>query len=345
MGMNAQDDAMTHTLRVSIVVPTFHRVGLLMRCLHALLAQRLPPEAYEVVVVDDGREDAVRMAVEGLASRRRRHGLPTPRLSYLRNPDGQGPAAARNCGWRMARAPIVAFTDDDTIPDADWLAAGLAVMDAHPAWSAAAGRVHVPLEGDPDRRPTDHELMTLGLARAEFVTANAFVRRSALAAIGGFDERFRRAWREDSDLQFRLRREQGPVGRADDAVVVHPVRRERWGISLRQQRNAFFDALLYKKHPRLYRESIRRVPPWDYYLIVALAPTAAVSAAAGQGGVAATALVAMLALVLRIGWRRLRVTDRSPRHAAEMLLTSAAIPFLSVWWRLRGALHFRVLFL
>jgi hypothetical protein len=187
--------------------------------------------------------------------------------------------------------------------------------------------------------------MTLGLAHAEFVTANAFVRRPALVAIGGFDERFRRAWREDSDLQFRLLREQGPVGRADSAVVVHPVRQERWGVSLRQQRNTFFDALLYKKHPRLYRERIRRVPPWDYYLIVLLAMGAAVAAAAGQGGGAVFALVAMLALVLRIGWRRLRATDRSPRHAAEMLLTSAAIPFLSVWWRLRGALHFRVLFL
>jgi glycosyltransferase involved in cell wall biosynthesis len=148
MGRDAPGDSVTRALRVSVVVPTFHRMGLLMRCLHALLGQRLAPEAFEVLVVDDGREDAVRVAVEGLASRRRRHGQPAPRLHYLRNPDGQGPAAARNCGWRTARAPIVAFTDDDTIPDAGWLAAGLAAMDAHPAWAAVAGRVDVPLEGD-----------------------------------------------------------------------------------------------------------------------------------------------------------------------------------------------------
>ena len=329
-------DGMTRSLRVSVVMPTYRRVGLMMRCLRALLAQHLPPDHYEIIVVDDGREDAVRDAVDGLAT-----GV---RVRYLRNPDGQGPAAARNCGWRAARAPVVAFTDDDTIPDPGWLAAGVAALDAQPDWVAAAGRVVVPLEGDPTRRPTDHELMTQGLARAEFVTANAFVRRAALQAIGGFDERFRRAWREDSDLQFRLL-QQGPVGRADGAVVLHPVRPEPWGISLRQQRNTFFDALLYKKHPRLYRERIRPVPPWDYYQVVGLSAAAVAGIATGHRSAGAAALGAALALVLRIGWRRLRATDRSPRHMAEMLLTSAAIPFLSVWWRLRGALHFKVLFL
>jgi GT2 family glycosyltransferase len=329
-------DETTRSLRVSVVMPTYHRVGLMMRCLRALLAQSLPAGDYEILVVDDGREDAVRDAVASVAT-----GV---RLRYLRNPHGQGPAAARNFGWRAAQAPIVAFTDDDTLPDPGWLAAGLATLDAQSTWVAAAGRVVVPLEGDPKRRPTDHELMTQGLARAEFVTANAFVRRAALEAVGGFDERFRRAWREDSDLQFRLL-QIGPVGRAADAVVLHPVRPERWGVSLRQQRNTFFDALLYKKHPRLYRERIRPVPPWDYYQVVGLSAAGAIGIATGHRVGAAAALAAALALVARIGWRRLRTTDRSPRHMAEMLLTSAAIPFLSVWWRLRGALHFRVLFL
>ncbi|MBB2488173.1 glycosyltransferase family 2 protein, partial [Mitsuaria sp. WAJ17] len=52
-----------------------------------------------------------------------------------------------------------------------------------------------------------------------------------------------------------------------------------------------------------------------------------------------------LGLVLGLAWRRLRPTARHPAHVCEVLLTSALIPFLSVYWRLRGALHFRVLFL
>jgi hypothetical protein len=171
------------------------------------------------------------------------------------------------------------------------------------------------------------------------------VRRAALERIGGFDERFRRAWREDSDLQFRLMQDVGPVGRIATARVQHPVRPEPWGVCLRQQRNTFFDALLFKKHPQLYRERIRKVPPWDYYLVVVASVAAPWLAWAGQGRSAAVCALLALALVIWIAVRRLRHTDRSPAHAIEMIVTSALIPFLSVYWRLRGALHFRVLFL
>ena len=76
--------------------------------------------------------------------------------------------------------------------------------------------------------------------------------------------------REDADLAFRLADACGPVGRCEAAIVVHPVRAERWGVSLRQQRNVYYDALLYRKHPRRYRERIRRVPPWDHDAVVVL---------------------------------------------------------------------------
>jgi glycosyltransferase involved in cell wall biosynthesis len=326
--------AQAGTPRLSVVIPTYRRPELLARCLAGVLAQTLDPQAFEVIVVDDGHTDDTRAVVEALQPAGQ-----APKVRYLRPADGRGPAVARNCGWRAARGQIVAFTDDDTVPDPGWLAAGERAMQGNVA--AVCGRVRVPT-GDP---PTDHELMTRGLETAEFVTANAFVRRSALEKIGGFDERFKRAWREDSDLQFRLMSEAGPVGRCADAVVLHPVRQERWGVCLRQQKNAYFDALLYKKHPRLYRERIRRTPPWNYYLIVGLAIAAPLLLAAGERRSAALAAVAAVALIGELAWRRLRNTSRSPAHVIEMVATSALIPFLSVYWRLRGALRFRVLFL
>nr|WP_297382573.1 glycosyltransferase [uncultured Roseateles sp.] len=354
----------TATLDLSVVMPTYRRPDLLARCLGALLAQTLPADRFEVIVVDDGQEDRCREQVERVAA------TPgAPAIRYLRAASGRGPAVARNAGWRAATAPLVAFTDDDTLPDPQWLARGLAAMQAHPDWVAAAGQVRVPsasagadgigtaTDGDGDgdigrdgaparrdARPTDHELMTRGLETSEFVTANAFARREVLARIEGFDERFLRAWREDSDLQFRLQA-QGPVGRVADALVWHPVRPERWGVSLRQQRNVYFDALLYRKHPGIYRSRIRRVPPWDYYAIVAMTPAAIVLAAAGQGAIAAGLLAASAALILRLTARRLRATSLALPHVWEMLCTSAAIPFLSVYWRLRGAWHFRTPFL
>ena len=68
----------------------------------------------------------------------------------------------------------------------------------------------------------------------------------------------RAAWREDSDLQFALMRAGLAIARADDAMVLHPVRPARWGVSMLQQKKSQFDALLYKKHRTLFRERIRR---------------------------------------------------------------------------------------
>lgn len=335
--MSAVDTVEVSSLRLSVVVPTYRRPDLLQRCLHALLAQHLPPGACELIVVDDEPSDFTRRVVTGLA-----RGAPFE-LRYLRPSRGRGPAVARNAGWRVARAPIVAFTDDDTVPAPDWLAQGERAMVAGP-WAALGGRVHVPPLHGPHAAPTDHERMTRGLERTAFVTANAFVWRSALVQVGGFDEAFAGAWREDSDLQFRLAAEAGPVGRCEAAVVLHPVRPERWGVSLRQQKNVFFDALLYRKHPQRYRAEIQRVPPWDYFVVVAASLAAGGLALAGQAAPAAASLGVAMALVLRFAARRLRGASHAPAHVLEMLVTSALIPFLSVWWRLRGAWHFRVAF-
>ncbi len=325
---------------VSVVIPTFRRPELLRRCLAGVLEQHLAPTNYEVIVVDDAHEDATRELVDRL-----QRSLPDgPALRYLRPPGGRGPAVARNAGWRAARGWLIAFTDDDTVPQPDWLAEGCRAMRNHADGAAVCGRVVVPLAPPTPRRPTDHELMTLGLERAEFVTANAFVLHDALQRVAGFDERFTRAWREDSDLQFRLMRDVGPVGRAPAAVVLHPARAEPWGICLRQQKNALFEALLYKKHPRLYRERIDAGPPWRFYAVVLSTLLALVAAASGAAAWAAGAGGLAAVLVLRFAAERLQRTSRAPAHVAEMIATSALIPFLSVYWRLRGAWRFKVPF-
>ena len=325
-------------MAVSVVVPTCGRPQLLQRCLEALLRQELAPGAFEVLVVDDGDDADSERIVTTLAQAHPDHAL-----RFLRPSPGRGPAVARNFGWRAARAEVIAFTDDDTVPAPDWLSQGLRAL-RQGRRAALAGRVAVPRPPGAQGAPTDHEWMTRGLSNAAFVTANAFVLKPALERVQGFDERFRRPWREDSDLQFRLERHYGPIRRCERAVVAHPVRPERWGVSLHQQKNVFYDALLYRKHPRLYRQRVRRVPPWDYYAVVLAALAALAGLLLGQRRLAAGAAALALVLVLHLAWRRLRRSARTPGHVAEMLVTSALIPFLSVYWRLRGALHFRTWF-
>ena len=209
--------------RVTVVVATYERPELLLRCVDALLVQRLPPARFEVVIVDDGSSRRTREhVIAELTARRRLAHAPTLRFLWL--PMNRGPAAARNHGILAARGDVIAFTDDDTVPCADWLTEGLKAIER--GADAVAGKVDVPLPSV----PTDYERDAAGLADATFVTANCFVRRELLATIGGFDERFKFAWREDTDLFFRVRASGALVARAPDARVLHPVRPARFGV-------------------------------------------------------------------------------------------------------------------
>ena len=321
---------------ISVVVPTWRRPDLLERCLTALTHQTLAPHRYEIVVCDDGPDDATFELTQRFARAQTERGL---HIDYLPIRATQGPAAARNAGWRHARAPVVAFTDDDTIPDAHWLERGLAALTD--GVGAAAGKIVVPLPP----QPTDYEADASGLERAEFATANAFVRRDALVAVGGFDERFTAAWREDSDLQFALLSIGARIVQATDALVLHPVRPARWGVSLAQQKKSRFEALLYNKHRDLYKRRIAARPPIDYYVTVAAALVALGCAAAGAPWAARGAALIWLALTTRFFALRMQGRSRAWPHIAEMAATSALIPFLSIYWRLRGALSYRTWFL
>jgi glycosyltransferase involved in cell wall biosynthesis len=321
--------------RVCVVVPTYRRPDLLGRCLRALLAQDFAPEQYEIVVADDGPDSDTRTLVESV-----RAGLPnpSPRLRYVAVMDSQGPAGARNRGWSSSDAPVIAFTDDDCVPDSGWLRAGLSALVDGTA--GVAGRIHIPL---PDC-PTDYELNFSRLGEAEFATANCFFRREALQAVGGFDESFREAWREDSDLYFKMLERGLRVVRSVEAVVVHPIRPGRWSSSLIQQRKNVWNALLYRKHPALYRQHIQSPTRLYYALVATLFMTV-------------TGLVRrrpFLAMGAGAGWatltghflsKRLRGTSRDVRHLAELAVTTALIPPIAVFWRLVGGVKHRVLFL
>lgn len=315
---------------VSVVIPTLRRPDLLTRCLQALQTQDFPASRFEIIVCDDGPDAATRQVTEELAAARR----DGPSLRYLPATGQRGPAAARNRGWRSARGEIIAFTDDDTVPAPDWLGQGVLAMT--PGVSAVSGRVVMPLPP----RPNDYERDAAGLASAEFVTANCLVRREALERVRGFDTRFTMAWREDSDLHFSLIEEGLSVVYAPRVRVLHPIRPARFAAGLAMQRKVMFDCLLLLKHPYLYRSRIRARPPW-FYLSVTLAALAALGAAlAGQFRLAGAAAGLWLALTLVFFARRARGTSRRPRDLADLALTSALVPPLSIAWRLVGMARF-----
>jgi Glycosyl transferase family 2 len=187
----------------AVVIPTRGRPERLGRLLDALDREG----AEEVVVVLDGADPAAEwvLAGRGPAVRVERHATP------------RGPAAARNTGWRAARAAEIAFTDDDCEPAPGWLAALAAVegdvvcgrVEPHPAERARLG---------PFSR-------TLGVSQAGpwFPTANVRYPRALLERLGGFDEAFPFPAGEDTDLAWRALEAGATTAYAPDALVWHAV--------------------------------------------------------------------------------------------------------------------------
>lgn len=298
----------------------------------SLARQTYPPERWEVIVVEDGPANAnLRNLVNELSA--------TTSISFrYEMSHGTGPAAARNKGWRSARGSIIAFTDDDVLISPDWLAEG--VRQFHDGVIGVAGKTEVPLPPN----PTDYQRNVGRLAFCHFITCNVFYRKEGLEDVGGFDERFQRAHREDTDLAFSLREKGCRLVECDSAVVCHPPRKAQWLSSVREQSKQMYDALLYKKHPTLFRQVLKKRPPFHYYAItlgyLAL-PVAAVAC-----NWAALALFAVVVLGLQADFltKRLRGASKAPAHVLEMVISSLLIPPVAIYWRLRGAWHFRVPF-
>jgi GT2 family glycosyltransferase len=315
---------------ISVVVPTYKRPDLLQRCLSALLVQSLARDAFEIIVCDDG-PSAQAKAVAMQAAQR---GNGRPNVRYLEVRDTQGPAGARNLGWRNAAADVIAFTDDDTVPEPGWLQAGLDGMAS--GVQAAVGQIVMPLPP----RASDYQRDAARLCQAEFATANCFVRRDVLEAVQGFDERYTQAWREDSDLHFSLIQRGFSVAPIPGAIVIHPLRPARFAAGLGMQKKVMFDVLLYRKYPALYRERIRSGPPWFYLGVTLALLLGIIGFLAGEADFGAVALWVWVVMTMGFFIRRLWVSAFTLRNIGELLLTSILIPPLSVFWRAVGAARF-----
>jgi hypothetical protein len=254
--------------------------------------------------------------------------------------DRRGPAAARNTGWRRARHPWIAFLDDDVLPPADWLTRLVADLRQPPDVGGVQGRLTVPC---PDGAPDDWAANTAGLERAAWATADMAYRRAALAEVGGFDERFPRAYREDADLAYRVQRAGWRLVLGARRTT-HPVRPEGPWVSLRTQRGNADDALLRRLHgPDWHRLLAAPAGRRHRHAAIVAAGVAGVALALVPARVARRAAVvaglAWLAGTAEFATARLRTAPGAA--VAPLLLTSAMIPPLAVAHWLNGWIRHR----
>jgi HAD superfamily hydrolase (TIGR01662 family) len=311
----------------TIVVPTVGRPSL-QALLHAL-ADGTAPVTAPIVVVDDRKGDEpLTLTTNGLA------------VEVVRS-HGGGPARARNLGWRRSRTPWVSFLDDDVLPDPDWFAALLEdLTTAANDVAGVQGQVRVPL---PEHRaPTDWERGTAGLADAQWITADLSYRREALAAVGGFDERFPRAFREDADLGLRVTATRGGIVRGK-RTIAHPVRPADFWASVRQQRGNADDFLMRALHGPDWR--VRAAAPRGRrrrnVAVTLCGVAAAVGALTRRRLVAASGATGWLVGTGEFALARIKPGPRDAAEVRRMLVTSAVIPAAATWHSLRGLVAHR----
>ncbi len=306
----------------SVVVPVLNGAKTLPATLASLDAQTIDPSQYEIVVVDDGSTDGTPDLVEAFAQVAR-----SP-VRLVRIPHA-GPAAARNAGVNAATTDAVAFTDADVEVAPDWLERGLKRL--YRADADAVEGSTLP-KGDPGTLTHQMRNVTGGL----YMTCNMIYRRDAIGAAGGFDERFKAAFLEDSDLAFRVIANGGEIVFDPGVVAYHQIifqgRRKFW----KDARKRLYVPLIKRSHPKLYKTLLRPVVPMfpPVYLEELLAIAALATAIATRAWAAAIPVALLLGLALRRVAHALRARD------PISFVQAALMPFVQGFWVLLGTIKF-----
>jgi glycosyltransferase involved in cell wall biosynthesis len=249
--------------RLSVVISTFNRLALLQELLDALDRQALPPDRFEVVVVDDGSTTPAAPVLEQRAS--------PYRLTIVTQANA-GAAAARHAGVLRATGDVVVITDDDMLVPPDFLeehlkaheaghtlVLGQIAPDDAPGEKPLFERFHFEQLARFVRRFRDQPTAVRGVM---VCTGNVSFRREEYLAVGGFDQALGRS--EDRELGVRLQANGAKLYFAERARTFN--RSDHTDLRVWMRRNydyGVYDSRIHQKHPdRLDAD------PWHFFFLV-----------------------------------------------------------------------------
>lgn len=120
-------------MQLSVILSTRDNAGMLRDFLSALkLCNR--PDSWEVIIVDNASRDETRNVIEEFCRE-----LPL-RYCFQHIP---GKSVSLNTGLSQARGEIVLFTDDDVVPDREWMLSHIRAMEENPEINIVGGRIFV----------------------------------------------------------------------------------------------------------------------------------------------------------------------------------------------------------
>ena len=257
-------------MKISVIIPTRNNAAQLVRWVPRVLHQTIPPDDFEVVVVDNGSTDDTPQVLAQMSSKAKN-------FQWVTEPT-PGRALARNRGIREALGELIVFLDDDIEVQPDYLERHLTHHAEAPGRSAVIARVVdvSPIRpawlGDYFRARqvagssglnVTHSQIQLGL---HFATGNASLLRSTLECIriGSdslpiyFDPSFK--VREDGDVGCRLIKAGVQFILADDILCYHHHPRTLQSILLRSYEAGYSLVRLLENHPEA-RAGARNVTP------------------------------------------------------------------------------------
>lgn len=252
--------SMAPTLELSAVICTLDRGPDIALSVDSLLAQDLPAEAFEILLVDNGSAPASAQVLRGLAAAH------PDRVRYVRE-ERIGESSARNCSLAHARGALLAYLDDDAIADPGWLRAYRDAFAADEGLGVAGGPVRLRYLVDKpswidaqmetwlsgfDRGSEPHELRYPEFPRG----ANMAFRRSAFDDGTRFSEDFGRKGKcllshSEIELIYRLAEKGVRIGFVPGAGVDHLVpggRLDRKWFALRSHWQGRSEALFDRVH-------------------------------------------------------------------------------------------------
>ncbi|MCA1991908.1 MAG: glycosyltransferase [Coleofasciculus sp. S288] len=251
---------------VSIIVPVYNGERSLPVLLSALKAQTYPK--LEILIVDNNSTDSTAVILQA-----------QPSVRYIRE-EQPGSYAARNAALALAKGEILAFTDDDCIPQPEWVSEGVRSLESSD-FQLAGGAIHLRFSDKPRLAEWIDGSMFLNQATyvtSNFaVTANLFVHRQVFEHIGLFNAKLISSG--DAEFCRRACMHGFRITYVETARVYHPTRkslkallRKAWRIGygngqlIAQNQGKMLENYLSLRAYGLPQPNFQRLRDMDIYL-------------------------------------------------------------------------------
>jgi GT2 family glycosyltransferase/2-polyprenyl-3-methyl-5-hydroxy-6-metoxy-1,4-benzoquinol methylase len=219
----ASDDKVPSPSLTSIVILTLNNLEYTKQCIESI--RRYTPEAYEIIVVDNGSKDGT---IEYLESQ--------PDIKLIKNPTNLGFALGNNIGMKEARGDYIVVLNNDTIVTQGWLTRLIACAESDPSIGIVGPRSNyvagIQIVKDV---PYDNDMNAMQEFARKWSIENSgkyeetirvigfcmLIKREVIEKIGGFDPLYESGNFEDDDFCIRAIRAGFKIKIAHDVFIHH----------------------------------------------------------------------------------------------------------------------------